>query len=457
MTSRPVARWPLFTYTLPAAATAAVMPPITAILPSLYAKHAAVGLTAIGTVFLLMRILDAVSDPLIGYLSDQTRTRWGSRKPWIIGGALIEAVSVYFLFRIPLDAGVMYFGAWSALYYLGATLVQIPHMAWGRELTADYQERARVFGWRGMAITIGGVLYTLVPLAMFYVGVVKTTEFAPEVFHFMGSAALVVFPLIVTIAAWVTPVGDNVVVTPGTRVRTMYAHIFNNPLLLRVLGAYLISGAGSGIYAALIFPFLDGQLGVADRIPHLLLAVMLAQLIAVPFWVRMVAVLGKHRCWSWGWIANAVVMLPLIFAGPLAEARPFALVLLMLYAFTGGVSLVAPFALLADVADHEMLRHRVDRTGTYFAGVLFVTKATAAMGGMAFIFLGAVFGYQISEGVGNTEFANRGMLLTFVLGPAIFQLLAVPLIWNFPIDQRRHDIIRRRLAQRAAREQLTPD
>jgi len=184
-----------------------------------------------------------------------------------------------------------------------------------------------------------------------------------------------------------------------------------------------------------------------------LLALMLAQLISIPFWVRMVALLGKHRCWSWGWIANAVILLPLVFVGPPAEVVPVAVALLVLYAFTQGVSLVAPFALLADVSDHEMLRHRVDRTGTYFAGILFVTKATAAMGGMAFVFLGTVFGYQISDEVANTEFANRGMLLTFVLGPAIFQLLAVPLVWNFPLDERRHDIIRRRLAQRAERVQ----
>ncbi|MEE4219037.1 MAG: hypothetical protein V2I48_15600 [Xanthomonadales bacterium] len=80
------------------------------------------------------------------------------------------------------------------------------------------------------------------------------------------------------------------------------------------------------------------------------------------------------------------------------------------------------------------------------------------LGGLALIVLGAVFGYELAEGAANTHFANQGMLYMFILAPGIFQLASLPLIWNFPIDERRQGIIRRRLqaleerAQRQAGE-----
>ena len=63
-----------------------------------------------------------------------------------------------------------------------------------------------------------------------------------------------------------------------------------------------------------------------------------------------------------------------------------------------------------------------------------------------------MFGYKIADGAVNTEFANRGMLIAFCVVPSFFQMLAIPFIWNFPIDRRRHEIIRRQLARREARQ-----
>ena len=113
---------------------------------------------------------------------------------------------------------------------------------------------------------------------------------------------------------------------------------------------------------------------------------------------------------------------------------------------------MAPFALLADVVDYEILKRRVDRAGNYYAFLLFLGKATASVGGFVFVFLGLIFGYQVAEGAVNTELANFSMVASFALLPCVFQLASVPLIWNFPIDQRRHDIIRKRIEQREARE-----
>ena len=101
-----IGRMALVAYSLPCIAASSSLTALTAILPSLYVKHASVSLAAVGMLFGLMRILDAVSDPLIGYWSDKTRSRFGPRKPWILVGAMITTLACFFLYRIPSSAGI---------------------------------------------------------------------------------------------------------------------------------------------------------------------------------------------------------------------------------------------------------------------------------------------------------------------------------------------------------------
>jgi GPH family glycoside/pentoside/hexuronide:cation symporter len=179
---------------------------------------------------------------------------------------------------------------------------------------------------------------------------------------------------------------------------------------------------------------------------------MAMQLISQPFWAWACKLLGKHRCWGWGWILNSLSSVPMMLVAPGPDAYLWSMVLMGIYAFTNGVSSVAPFALLADVVDYEILRRGVDRAGNYYAFLLFLGKATGAVGGGVFAFLGIFFGYQVADGAVNTDLANFGMVASFALLPCLFQIAAVPLIWNFPIDQRAHDIIRKRIEQREARQ-----
>ena len=373
------------------------MTAVASILPSLYAKYASLSLAAVGTLFGVMRIFDAITDPLIGYWSDQTRTRWGARKPWVVAGGILTTLSSFMLFLIPPQAGIAYFATWSMLFYLGYTMYQIPHMAWGSELTTDYQQRASLFAFRGVADTVGGLILPLLPLALFYVGMASDTNYTPDVFRWLGWVILLLFPVTIVIAARYAPAGD-VELIRRTKLKSLYSAVFGNRPLLRFLSAYLIAGAGSGIFAALFFPYFDSYLQIGDRVPHLVLIAMAGQLISLPFWARVVGWVGKHRTWAYGWIANSLILLPMAALQPGPQSFVPALVLTALYSFTNGVSSVAPFALLADIVDYEILQRKVDRAGNYYAFLMFIAKSTAAVGGLVFVFLGLAFGYQITEG-----------------------------------------------------------
>ncbi len=103
--------------------------PVLSVLPALYGKYSHIPLALLGAILLATRILDAVIDPFIGYWSDRTRSRFGRREPWMVAGAFVSIVAVYFAFRPSQTTGAAYFLVWSALLYIGWTLIEIPHTA----------------------------------------------------------------------------------------------------------------------------------------------------------------------------------------------------------------------------------------------------------------------------------------------------------------------------------------
>ena len=440
----------LLAWVLPTLFLSLSMVPVNAILPTLYAQHAKVSVAAVGTIFLLRSIYDAFSDQLIGYLSDRTRTRIGARLPWIIAGTVVTIAGVLMLFRIPPEAGVIYFSVWNLVYFTGATMVAIPYFAWGNELTSDYDESSRVFAYKGFFENVGSMLFSVIPIALVFFGIMATTEYTPDMVWLLGMIILVAMPITVAGAVAMAPRGLPSI-TPRTTLRQLFHSVKGNKPFLRFIAAYLIAGTGYGFFVALVYPFIATFLQIGESFPMILLVTTISGLAGVPLWIRIVYVLGKHRAWGWGWILNSLVLVPMIWVEPGASAVIPAAVMMGLYGLTNGVSAIAPFAILGDVVDYDRLKTGVDRGGNYFAFMMFAVKMLGSTGGLALIVLGAVFGYELAEGAVNSDFANAGMKYMFILAPGVFQLASVALIWNFPIDQRRQGIIRRRLESRDAR------
>ena len=125
----------LLAFGFPAMTHALIASPVYAILPTFYAANTAVTLAAIGTIAAFSRIIDALNDPVMGYLSDQTRSRFGSRKPWIAAAVVFCAAAVFQLFSPPSTATWVYFLIWSQVLYTGFTMFEVPRSAWGVEIT----------------------------------------------------------------------------------------------------------------------------------------------------------------------------------------------------------------------------------------------------------------------------------------------------------------------------------
>ena len=131
----------LFCYSLTDLPVALSIFPVIVFIPRFYASDVGVPLTLVGTIMIAVRIFDVITDPLMGYLSDHTRSRFGRRRPWILAATPIMMVSIYQLFLPPAGAGAAHMLTWSLALSVATTMMLIPYYAWGAELSTNYNER----------------------------------------------------------------------------------------------------------------------------------------------------------------------------------------------------------------------------------------------------------------------------------------------------------------------------
>ena len=154
-------------YALPAFALAVVGIPIYVYIPKFYTDVVGVHISILGGLILGVRLFDAVTDPVIGFLSDQTRTRFGRRRPYIALGSIALALTIYLLFNPPDRSPTFetwWFGILVFSMFLFWTLVEVPYEALGPEITFDYHERTALFGIRDGAMIAGTLMAASSPL-----------------------------------------------------------------------------------------------------------------------------------------------------------------------------------------------------------------------------------------------------------------------------------------------------
>ncbi|MFM8353885.1 MAG: MFS transporter, partial [Gammaproteobacteria bacterium] len=145
-----IGRKELFLYALPSLPYSLAYMPVVNFIPSFYSADLGVPLAVVGFAIFATRLSDIVTDPVIGVMSDRTRSRFGRRKPFIAVGLPLLMLAVWMLF-VPSQgmASGTYLLVWFLVLYLAYTLIDIPYRAWGAELSTDYDDRSRVKAWRG--------------------------------------------------------------------------------------------------------------------------------------------------------------------------------------------------------------------------------------------------------------------------------------------------------------------
>jgi Na+/melibiose symporter-like transporter len=437
-------------YSAPGLALALLLPPFPAMMAAFYAKYTAATTAGIATTLLFARLLDAMVVPAIGYHSDSTRTRIGARKPWMIAGALVGVAAFVVFFMPPADAGNVYFFFGAFLYYVTFALIDIPLRAWASELTPDYEQRSRIAAYFTVSVLAGGMVLMFLPefLSLPSIGITSTSALDRPMMRILGSIGLVLLPLTVLLAVIAVPSGATPTANSST-LREMFHAVRHNKPFWMYVGADALTQIGYGCFYAVLFVALDSHWGLGEETPIILVTVVTVQLLSVPLALRVAKRLGKHGTWAWAWVVHAILMpLGFLFV-PGDVSFPLFLLFASVLTMLQTPQMVFPMAIVADIVDYDTLKSGQNRAGSYFSMRTLINMGVSAVGSALGFYVLALVGYDPKVST-NAPGATLGMLVDLLVLPGVFFFAAALLLFRFPIDARRHAIIRRRIESRAA-------
>ena len=428
-----------FAYALPAFALAVVGIPIYVYIPKFYTDVVGADITLVGFVLLAIRLFDAVSDPVIGTLSDRTHTRWGRRRPWIGFGVFPLVAAILFLFMPPAlgpNAAVAWFGVGVFTVFLAWTAITVPYESLGPEITFDYDERTSILSLRDGMLILGTVVAAASPAIV--EAVLGLGEDAASERIKFRTVALTYAPFIVVacvLCAWaVKERARNVDTAPkgGNPLKDIRRLAGNRPFMI-LLASYTIAAIGSNLPATLIPYYVEYVIGDPD-VEAFLLLYFVTGILLLPLWVWAAKRIGKKWAWIIAAAINSVTFAGVFFLGR-GDVTEYA-ILVVLSGIGFGATLALPSSMQADVIDYEELRTGSRREGEII-GVWAVSKKLAAAFGVfvAFPILGYV-GYE--PNVEQTETVELALRTMYALVPSIFNLVGLAIALAYPIDRDAH-------------------
>jgi glycoside/pentoside/hexuronide:cation symporter, GPH family len=428
-------RWhELICYGLPALPLALLTLPFYIIVPNYYAS-VGLSLTLVGNILLGVRIFDAFTDPIAGYLSDKTKSRFGRRRLWFAAGIPLTALSAYMVFSPPDVVTWQHLLIWSLALSLGWTIALVPFNAWGAELSPSYAGRNKVTLFRETFAMIGAFAALILQYAL---------GDAEKTLDFFAMFILIALPVtaIITLLAVPEPVNRS---TTTVDFAEGFAFMRNNIPFKRLVTAYLINGLSNGFPVTLFLMFVTDRLELGEKAGLFLVVYFFSGLVGMPFWLQAAKRVGKHRSWCYAMILSCAAFIFAPFIPAKGEAQ-----FLILCVFTGfavGAELVLPASLQADVIDVDTAASGEQRSGIYLAVWGLATKLALALAvGIAFPLL-AFSGYDPGLGV-KTASGLLTLALLYSALPVFLKLFAIVIMWNFPLTEARQTELREAIENR---------
>lgn len=397
-----------------------------------------VGLAAAlaGTALMAGKLWDAFVDPVVGLVSDRTRSRWGRRRPYLLFGAIPLGLSLALFFTAPGPADQGFLFWWALLVYalLNTTysLVNIPYGSLTPELTADYHERTSLNGYRFGFAVVGTILGAALvqPIGGFFPGNPKAGY----------QAVGIIFGVIVAVTALITgfsvrekPVTHR---APPTSIWKSWAGVLRNKPFRIILGSYFLHLLGINFLSGMLvyyFKYVLGNEG-ATTLAMILLLVIAGAFIPVSVWFS--GRFGKVKTYQVSLVilASAALVVALL-GGALGEG--FVLAVMAVAGIGMGFGYVPPYAIVPDAIEVEARKTGQREEGAYYGVWNFAVKISQT--GAVFVYLGVM---SAAGYVANVDQGPGALLAIQVLigpVPAGFFLASALLLLTYPLDKKAYE------------------
>lgn len=426
-----------------------------------------ISLYAMSAIIFAARLSDAFTDPLMGVITDRTRTSWGRRKPWILVGTPLLMLSLYKLFLPPADPTIWYFGVWIVTLYIAYTIVALPYYAWGAEMSSDYDQRTHISGRREQFHFAGNVSFNLLPIVAalaIYLGntsgdlasmfsnfsaefqeIMKTRAGNIDVIlSWLATFVMIAIPFTVAVALLFAPEPKKIEVV-GERVGFIASlkGIRRNGPYLRIIFTYVVTTFGIALVAAGSYFFVKHVVKAGELYPVYILVYYTASVIGVSPWMAVCRRLGKHRTFIACvlWYSTWACALPFV---PEGDFTMFLFIMTLKGASVAAMPTLAA-SMAADTVDIDFARTGEHRAGLYFAVWGFLRKGSYAIGGAVALAAFAFVGFDPTADValegtaeGNSASSLFWLTMLYTVIPAAIHCAALPVMWRYPLTEDRH-------------------
>jgi GPH family glycoside/pentoside/hexuronide:cation symporter len=426
----------------------------------------------LGIIYFLPRVFDALTDPIMGFISDNTQSRWGRRKQYVFIGAILTGISFVMMWQLYKESGVefnfTYFLLWSFVFYLGITIFSVPYVAMGYEMSNDFHERTNI-----MAVSqwIGQWAWVIAPwfwVVMYDPKWFPTAEAATRQLAFwvgIPCTILAMIPAIFitsksTLHENYSPLTFNAIGSSLKEIFMGFKEAFQSaPFRKLCFATFFIFNAFNTVAAFSFFIVVhylfSGSAAAAGIWTPIFGSVgaLVTTFVVIPVVAAMSKSMGKKRAFliSQGISIIGYILLWFLFI----PGKPYMFIFaLPFFSFGIGSLFTLMMSMTSDVIDLDELHCGKRREGVFGAIYWWMVKFGLAIAGALSGIILDVIGFNATVSP-QSEATLIGLRLFYSGVPIIGTLIAIIVMWNYDVDEARAIAVSAELARRKHKPQPT--
>ena len=422
-----------------------------------------------GVIYFFPRIFDCFTDPVMGFISDNTKSKWGRRRQYVFIGAIIMGITYIAMWQLyrenSLEYNFMWFMLWSFGFYLGLTIFSVPYVAMGYEMSDDFHERTSIMA---VAQWIGQWAWVIAPwfwVIMYEESWFESADVATRELAVWVALACTLFAVVPAIFLKSKSTLDENY--PPLTMKNLSGPIrdiisgFREALSIKpfrqlCIATFLIYNTfytiASFSFFIIVYHLYDGDAGAAGVWPTLFGSVgaLVTTFVVIPIVARMSKTMGKKKAFIRSQAISVVGYILLWFL--FIPGKPYLfLIALPFFSFGIGSLFTLMMSMTADVIDIDELNTGLRREGIFGAIYWWMVKfGFAIAGGLSGAIMSAVgFNSGVAE---QPEGAVMGLRIFYSGFPIIGTILAIVVMWNYEVTEEKANEVSAQLKARKAKE-----
>ncbi|CDF79581.1 sugar (GPH):cation symporter [Formosa agariphila KMM 3901] len=422
-----------------------------------------------GVIFFLPRIFDSITDPIMGFISDNTKSKWGRRRQYVFIGAILMGISFSVLWQLHREDGIdynfIYFMIWSFIFYLGLTIFSVPYVAMGYEMSDDFHERTNIMA---VAQWIGQWAWVIAPwfwVIMYDQDWFESADVATRSIAVWVGIICMIFAMIPaifiksrsTINEDYAPLNMKNIGNSFNGIIDGFKEAFKNkPFRKLCVATFLVFNAFNTVAAftffIVVYYLFNGDASAAGIWPTLFgsLGALATTFMVIPIVAKMSKIMGKKNAFL---ASQSISILGYILLWFLfIPGKPYMFIFaLPFFAFGIGSLFTLMMSMTADVIDLDELNTGLRREGVFGAIYWWMVKFGFAIAGLLSGLILSMIGFD-ADASSQSDNAIFGLRFFFSGLPILGTLIAILVMRKYNLTEEKTNEIRVALEQRKVKK-----